>query len=130
MNREPSPLRRWAPVIAWAALIYALSSRQTLPGIGFPHADKILHAFEFAVLAWLLARALFPSAPISRLRARALWAAAGIFCLIYALSDEFHQSLVPGRTCEISDLVADSVGILSGLTAFRLFKRRGRDSFP
>jgi len=33
-----------------------------------------------------------------------------IGCL-YAFSDEFHQSFVPGRTSEIGDIIADCLGI-------------------
>jgi VanZ family protein len=33
-----------------------------------------------------------------------------IGCL-FALSDEFHQSFVPGRTSEIGDIIADCLGI-------------------
>ncbi|MDD5979931.1 MAG: VanZ family protein, partial [bacterium] len=26
-----------------------------------------------------------------------------IICLLYAISDEFHQSFVPGRSCQLYD---------------------------
>ena len=50
-----------------------------------------------------------------------LWIAA----LAYGLSDEFHQSFVPGRTSSGADLLADAVGALIGISAawFLLRKR-------
>lgn len=34
------------------------------------------------------------------------------FCLLYGISDEFHQSFVPGRFVSVLDVVADTVGPL------------------
>jgi len=33
-------------------------------------------------------------------------------CLVYGISDEFHQSFIPGRYVSILDVVADTVGPL------------------
>ncbi|RMF56395.1 MAG: VanZ family protein, partial [Calditrichaeota bacterium] len=37
---------------------------------------------------------------------------------LYGVSDEFHQSFVPGRYTELSDFLADSAGVLFGLLCF------------
>ena len=34
--------------------------------------------------------------------------------LIYAITDEFHQSFIPGRSAQISDVLLDSAGVLFG----------------
>lgn len=34
---------------------------------------------------------------------------------LYAVSDEFHQSFVPGRSCELRDMAVDSAGVLLGV---------------
>ena len=34
---------------------------------------------------------------------------------LYAVSDEFHQSFVPGRSCELRDMAIDSSGVLLGV---------------
>ena len=77
----------WLPILVWAALIFALSSIPSL-GTGLGTWDTILrkcaHVTEYAVLAFLLRRAL--STP---------WAFAA--AVAYALSDEFHQTFVRGR---------------------------------
>ena len=38
-----------------------------------------------------------------------------LFCIFYAITDEFHQSLVPGRSCEVRDILIDSIGSLIGI---------------
>lgn len=57
-----------------------------------------------------------------------LWFYVWIFCLLYALSDELHQVFVPGRGCQIQDVLVDSagaaVGILLCLLVCRLASRK------
>lgn len=40
--------------------------------------------------------------------------------LVYACGDEFHQSFVPGRSAQLSDIVTDTMGSLCG-ALFALF---------
>lgn len=39
------------------------------------------------------------------------------FCFLYAVSDEIHQYFVPGRACMIRDMLLDTAGALTGITA-------------
>ena len=98
-------VRRWGPVVAWAAVIFALSSIPSL-GTGLGTWDlvlrKIVHATEFAILAALLVRALRDAG----------WAIA--IGIAYAASDEIHQSFVPGRQASPWDVGIDSVGVVIG----------------
>lgn len=43
------------------------------------------------------------------------YVAALIICALYAALDEFHQRFVPGRSCEIRDMLIDSSGALLGI---------------
>lgn len=47
---------------------------------------------------------------------------------LYALTDEIHQSFVPGRSCELRDMGIDSCGVLAGVLvvslAIRLKERK------
>ena len=36
-------------------------------------------------------------------------------CILYACSDELHQYFVPGRSCELRDVLIDSTGALTGM---------------
>lgn len=96
---------RWGPVVAWAALIFALSSIPDL-GTGLGGWDvalrKAAHATEFAILAALLVRALH----------RTGWAV--VLGIAYAISDELHQSFVEGRQGTVLDVGIDAVGVLVG----------------
>jgi VanZ family protein len=103
-------LSAWAPVIAWAALIFALSSIPSLDsGLGFWDLllRKAAHVAEYAVLGLLLARALVRDAAA---------VAAGI---AYAATDEIHQHFVPGRNGAPLDLLFDAFGVVVGVLAFR-----------
>lgn len=108
---------RWVPVVAWAALIFALSSVPDL-GTGLGGWDlvlrKIAHAAEFAVLGFLLVRAT-----------GAEWASLALG-IAYAISDEAHQHFVPGRLGSPLDVAIDAIGVAVGvLLARRYHLRRG-----
>lgn len=108
--------------LGYAGLIFFLSSQSTLPvpkGIlGF---DKVIHCVEYAVLAFLIARALARGAGPNRGAIAAIVAA--LLSTTYGASDEFHQSFVPGRSSDGYDLVADAVGSLLGAAAFTFHRR-------
>ena len=115
------PIVSWAAVVLWAGLIFYLSS---LPHSAFPShtitAAKLVHVFEYSVLTFLLIRAL-EAQGFTRRGAASLAAA---LALVYAASDEYHQSFVPHRHPSPVDVVIDAAGIgtVALLTAFR---RRG-----
>ena len=50
------------------------------------------------------------------------------FCIgtLYAATDEFHQSFVPGRSCELRDVMIDSAGVAVGVLILILMKRGAR----
>jgi VanZ family protein len=103
-------LTHWVPVLLWAGLIFALSSIPHL-GTGLGTWDLILrkcaHMTEYAVLAFLLARACEREAPALALG------------ILYAASDELHQAFVRGRHASPIDVAIDTVGLLIGLLAWR-----------
>jgi VanZ family protein len=103
-------LRAWAPVVLWAALIFALSSIPSLnTGLGTWDLvlRKLAHLTEYTVLGALLARAL--ARPEFAILAGAL----------YAASDEMHQHFVRGRHAAWYDVVVDTVGVTVGVIAWR-----------
>ena len=117
-------LNRWLPVVIWMALIFCLSAQSTLPLPGVSWLDELIriagHFSEYAVLAGLAARATTSAGPVSWRRAACVLAV----CLAYALSDEWHQSFVPGRDASLLDLAVDMLGALTGTAVyFRRVKR-------
>jgi VanZ family protein len=109
----------WLPVVAWAALIFALSSISDL-GTGLGGWDlalrKAAHLAEYAILGALLARALLGT---TRWWSWLAWFAGAA----YAASDELHQHFVPGRQASVVDLVIDAVGVVVGVLAVRAASR-------
>lgn len=103
-------LSSWAPVALWCALIFGLSA---VPGLStglsfdFP-LRKLGHVAEYAVLFALLRRALSREG----LSPRAAAAAAFPLAVAYAVTDEWHQSFVPGRAGRASDVLLDAAGAL------------------
>jgi VanZ family protein len=110
LQRRPW-LYLWLPVVAWMGLIFYLSAQSNLPHPDRGWADLLIssgaHVLVFSVLAMLWARALGE-------RPRA-WLIAFAMTALYALSDEFHQAFVPGRTPDPVDLLFDGLGAVVGL---------------
>lgn len=50
-------------------------------------------------------------------------ALSAAICLLYAVSDEFHQLFVPGRSCELRDICIDFCGSLLMITLSALSAR-------
>lgn len=119
-NKHPSLrfFEYWVPLIIYAGFIFYLSS---IPGEYtpklFPYQDVTFHIIEYAIFAFLVNRAVKeykPSLPYIR---RFCWV---FFCsIIYALSDEFHQTFVPNRFPSAYDIIYDSIGILITNTFYR-----------
>jgi VanZ family protein len=145
---------RYGPLIVWAILIFIgssdlLSAAHTGAFLArplhwlLPHASeatiatihfllrKAGHFTEYAILAWLAARA-FRTSSRELLRSRWFWISL-LLVIIYSLSDEFHQSFVPTRTASIYDSMIDTFGGLTMLVVIacrhrvRTPTRRGSD---
>lgn len=107
----PLRLRRLSLLLAlaWMALIYWESSGPItipLPEL-FPQEDKLAHLVLFGLLAGFYLGS-FPTRD-GGYRPRQVWTAV-VLATLYGLSDEWHQSFVPGRSADPADLLADAVG--------------------
>ncbi len=105
------------PLVLW---LFPKTTPETLVLIHFL-TRKAAHFTEYAILAYLAARALSTS---PRLVLRRHWFLISLaFVIAYALLDEFHQSFVPSRTASVFDSMIDTVGGLVALIVFRFRKR-------
>lgn len=116
---------RWLPALVWATVIFVLSTsyfsaaetsriidpilRLLMPGasaamiaLGHNLIRKSAHFTNYAILFWLMVRGPMSGRPYS----------AFALCVLYALLDEGHQVLVPGRTPSLYDVALDSTGAL------------------
>lgn len=131
-------LSRWLLVILWAGTIFLLSSHsdpyslipeKIFRWIYFTHiygirltkiVGPLAHAFQFAILAFLLSRALHVGNEFGK---KHVWIVV-ILCTAFALSDEIHQYFVPRRAFQWTDLLVDLLGIISGAAAYYFFSHR------
>ena len=115
----------WLPVIAWAGLIFYLSS---IPGLstGLEYDTpirKTAHVMEYLFLTFLLYRAFkgtFQLDPLS------LVFYPAILSFFYAASDEFHQTFVPHRHGAFSDVLIDGIGIALFFIMGSLIKNKNK----
>jgi VanZ family protein len=114
----PARNRAWlraVPAIVWLGVIFAVSS---VPGSNVPGGWSVQgHLAEYAVLGILVVFAL--GRPVDPRVALAVLA----FCAFYGLTDELHQILVPGRTCDPLDWTADVLGSSAGISVAIVARR-------
>lgn len=106
-------LRFWLPVYLYAGLIFVLSAQSTADfGPRILWGDKLIHLVEYAILGYLLTRAMANSHNLKLKTHFRLFA----ICIgvLYGLSDEFHQYFVPGREVEFFDFAANALGVILG----------------
>lgn len=100
----------WLPVVFWSLLIFLFSSHPVAKTSDFYWQDfivkKTAHLIEYGLLSLLIYRALVnegvkkPEAGIS----------AVILATLYGISDELHQSFIPGRQSTLRDMIIDAFG--------------------
>ncbi len=84
------------------------------------HQDKLHHFgayFIMGILAWRFFKDYFEK-PVTTI------VISLFFCSLYGLSDEWHQSYVPGREADALDWFADTLGASIALLAIQLIKKR------
>lgn len=78
-------------------------------GLFYQYPDKTAHMILYALFGFLLYLTL-KNSPSPSFRDHAMLIAIAIG-ILYGMSDEFHQSFVPGRSANIPDLAADAIGV-------------------
>lgn len=83
---------------------------------------KGAHFTEYMILGGFLVPAVkewmaVDTTPVPVVRERITAWLAGT---LYAMTDEIHQSFVPGRSCELRDMGIDSCGVLAGVLVVSL----------
>ncbi len=112
-------------LIVYLGFIFYLSSLEQ-PGqqIQITHIDKVFHFIIYLPMPWLFFLSLRASA-VEGIKYN-YFNLGIILSLIYAATDEWHQSFVPTRNMDFLDFLADAAGILAGAFLFRvLLKLRG-----
>ncbi|MCW5823242.1 MAG: VanZ family protein [Cyanobacteria bacterium TGS_CYA1] len=139
-----SPLLRWLMVISWMGVIFAFShqahsSQATEVYFGGFNifVRKMGHISEFAILYFLVRWALLTSSLKSREAEKdssktKRWQnviedktilGATLISVAYAISDEWHQSFVPGRSACVEDVMLDSSAVLVAVLSQSALKK-------
>ena len=79
---------------------------------------KLAHFTEYLILGLLVAN-MFTKNNINN-----LYLISIILCIIYATSDEIHQLFVPGRACQLRDILIDSIGSITGVYLYKLINTK------
>jgi VanZ family protein len=131
-----SRLFRWSPAVMVMAAIYYFSSRtgddlNTL----LPFFQKLLPAMEgfdwghfaaYFILSLTFLWALADGRPGWTARLGAV-----LLCLLYGLTDEYHQTFVEGRMSDWKDLRNDGIGAAAAVLLLRVpALSRLYDAFP
>lgn len=109
-------------IIYWIVLLIATSiPADRMPSVGV--GDKFSHFFAYLILSALLYFAFSLQEKYSVLKNNPALISAGI-ASAYGIFDELHQMLIPGRSAELLDWVADFCGALAGvLIARQIYSR-------
>ncbi|MBN2366711.1 MAG: VanZ family protein [Calditrichaeota bacterium] len=115
-------IRFHLPVLIFVVGIFILSSIQDIspPDLGFKPQDKFYHLVFYFVFGFFIVRSFRHMAGLPKIRQNAVLFSI-VFGSLYALSDEIHQYFVPGRLMSYGDFVADTMGILVGVLAFKYY---------
>lgn len=127
-----SPFWLWAPLFAWVAVIFVCSSlsagdihRLNVFHIPSELVHRIGHFIEYTVLSVLFARAMaHADTGMSPRRTRIVMVVA---LILFAGTDEWHQTFVPGRHGRASDVLYDILCFSIGIAVYFYYKRRTKE---
>jgi len=113
-HRHFQKYEKYISLIFWLAAIFYLSNNSLKEFVIVTDwwefiIRKLVHLFEFAVLTYLIFRILGQTEK-RHVYWNLFWSFA--FTVLYAISDEYHQSFIAGRTGTYRDVIIDSVGSL------------------
>lgn len=104
----------WLPVVLYAGIIFYISS---IPGSGLPKnlllPGYFLHILEYLPFGFLICRAIKNTK--SSISLRKVLISSALLAVLYGVSDEFHQSFIPGRCVSLLDLLCDGIGAIIGI---------------
>ena len=77
---------------------------------------KATHITAFGLLSIFILKSLEPK--------RFAYLTSGLLTIIYSLSDEWHQSFMPGRTASLDDVLIDALGASFALSILFFYRKR------
>lgn len=118
-------------LVAWVIIIIIVSSLPNIPTLKFHTSksdirlDYLIHFCEYGSLAFL---AYLTFAKRFRTTVKMFFLVT-IGLVLFAVADEFHQKLIPGRSFNVGDIISNISGILAAMVfcvvTFRKISARG-----
>jgi VanZ family protein len=123
MSKSVQIFLRWLPALFMMLLIFFVSAQSSSQLPNFDWADRLVkksgHAVGYAILTLLYWRAF-------DFKDEKRWV-AWLLALLYAITDEFHQSFVPGRHPVLLDvMIFDNFGALISLWLVNRYRKQKR----
>lgn len=117
---------RMVPMLFVMGTIFLLSHQRgdQLDVVELPFLDKFAHFTVYAVLAATVIFAF--SAELKKRRPTLTTVLVVLICTAYGISDEFHQSFIPGRYASAGDVLADMIGAAS-IALYWLYRKMVKD---
>lgn len=116
---------KWSLLWAFCILVLTLSPGSTVPDVSLEGLDKAVHFFMFGLLMFMLLHEIKRSQQVTQPGLKSvLWAfilSAGLGLII-----EILQLYVPGRSFSASDILADTLGVVSGYLIFLFLIKKNR----
>lgn len=125
MNRTVKTMLRMVPMVITMGTIFFLSHQTgdqlSLPAI--PGIDKLGHMVIYGILAGTILFAFSENQKCTRPRSVMVFTV--LFCTLYGITDEFHQSFIPGRFVSVYDVIADATGAIVACALWYRLQKRG-----
>lgn len=109
----------YLPLVFYWILLFTLTTlpTQSLPAVGVN--DKLEHTLAYFGLSFLLYLTLLFQKKSVMLKKYAMLFTL-LIVLFYGVLDEVHQLLIPGRSCELLDFLADMLGGILGIVVIKI----------
>lgn len=114
-------LSLWLPVLAWASVIFYLSSIPNLRAVESNFWDEIIRSGAHFCLYGLGYFLFFRALNYQKKQKNYFWPL--MLSIAYALSDEIHQTFVPTRSFQMRDLLVDFSGAVMGYLTIKKERR-------
>lgn len=131
---------KWSLLIIWMLIIFSFSNQPNSGEVTHSFIENLLpiiktnslidtlnfiirklaHIMEYLILAFLSISLLKEYTK----QEKTILLSTLIFCILYALTDEYHQSLVAGRTSTIKDVFIDTIGVIITLITELIIQRK------
>lgn len=114
-------LKYHLPPLLWMVIIFIMSSKTRVSITHTFTVDflifKSLHMIEYAILYFLLFRSFYR---FEKTKKKAIYISL-VVSILYAVSDELHQTFVPTREGHIRDILFDSAGASICMTLIKKY---------